>query len=251
MGSNRDIVERMRTSNLTTNFVNNLQLKTVNNQSIIGTGNINITASIPSSLSLTDITLTNGGGVGKILTSDENGLASWQNLTLPTSPTFNSVKLTTGAGAGKVLTSDASGNATWQTAYSYTLPSSISLTGLTITGGSPGAGKVLTSDASGNATWQTAPTYTLPSSISLTGLTTTNATVTSLVTTNLQIIGGTPAAGEVLTSDAVGNASWQPIAIPDQMIYIQDTEPVVAAGKSALWIQTFPDGSFTFNIVQN
>lgn len=61
-------------------------------------------------------------------------------------------------------------------------------------------------------------------------------------------------ANKVLTSDANGVATWQDIpapVIPDQMVYIQETEPVVAAGKSALWIVPLPNGSFTMNIIQN
>ena len=97
-----------------------------------------------------------------------------------------------GEGVGKVLTSDAEGNATWQTpAAGFTLPyagtsgtndvgqfritntSSTGVAGIFISNASAGkalqtygklqfenigegAGKVLTSDATGNATWQTA-----------------------------------------------------------------------------------------------
>ena len=58
-------------------------------------------------------------------------------------------------------------------------------------------------------------------------------------------------ANKVLTSDANGVASWQALSSGGAAIYIQETEPVVAVGKSALWIVPLPNGSFTMNIIQN
>lgn len=61
-------------------------------------------------------------------------------------------------------------------------------------------------------------------------------------------------AGKVLTSDANGVATWQDpgsAGSAGAAVYIQKTEPVVAVGKSALWIVPLPNGSFTMNIIQN
>ena len=35
------------------------------------------------------------------------------------------------------------------------------------------------------------------------------------------------------------------------VIYIQETEPVVAVGQKALWIQKMSDGTFDFKIIEN
>jgi hypothetical protein len=102
-----------------------------------------------------------------------------------------------------------------------------------ITGGTPGVGKVLTSDADGLASWADAATGTdnqtaaeVPST--LTGnieATNVDAAIAeleaekaplasptftgSIITPALQVTGGSPEAGKVLTSDADGLASWE------------------------------------------
>ena len=58
-------------------------------------------------------------------------------------------------------------------------------------------------------------------------------------------------ANKVLTSDANGVASWQAPSSGGSAIYIQETEPVVAIGQKALWIQKMPDGTFDFKIIEN
>lgn len=58
-------------------------------------------------------------------------------------------------------------------------------------------------------------------------------------------------ANKVLTSDANGVASWQAPASSGAAIYIQETEPVVAVGQKALWIQKMPNGTFDFKIIEN
>lgn len=128
MSKNRLLVEQLRVDPATKQpvLLSGETIKTLNGESLLGSGNIVI------------------------------------SLTLPTSPSFNSITLTSGAGLGKVLTSDANGLASWQPAYSYTLPTSPSFNSivtstLQITGGSPALGEVLTSDATGNATWQPLP----------------------------------------------------------------------------------------------
>ena len=78
----------------------------------------------------------------------------------------------------------------------------------------------------------------------------TNAKYT--LTGNIKIADGTQGANKVLTSDANGVASWQnPTGGQGQALYIQKTEPTVEAGKSALWIQTFDDGTFDIKIITN
>ena len=57
-------------------------------------------------------------------------------------------------------------------------------------------------------------------------------------------------ANKVLTSDANGVASWQALS-SGAAIYIQETEPIVAVGQKALWIQKMPDGTFDFKIIEN
>ena len=75
-----------------------------------------------------------------------------------------------------------------------------------------GEGKVLTSDASGNATWQdpnSLITETGWEAIGNTTSTSGDANVTGTVIANGLRLTSAPASGKVLTSDAIGNATWQ------------------------------------------
>jgi len=94
---------------------------------------------------------------------------------------------------------------------------------LKIIGGTPGSGKVLTSDAEGNATWQPSSGGLPPGSTNQTlrhdgtswvansallndGV---KVSLNNLEAINVKITGGTPGAGKVLTSDDMGNGTWQ------------------------------------------
>ncbi|MES2812020.1 MAG: hypothetical protein V4670_06080 [Bacteroidota bacterium] len=119
-----------------------------------GTGNLGIGVDAPNEklvvagkTKTVDIQVTNGAEIGKVLTSDALGNATWQTATNSWTTTGNNIsnnntgnvgigvtpteklevagktkttnlQVTTGAGIGKVLTSDAVGNATWQTSSS-------------------------------------------------------------------------------------------------------------------------------------
>ncbi len=55
-------------------------------------------------------------------------------------------------------------------------------------------------------------------SLSSANITTTNETATNLTTTNLKVTGGAVAAGNVLVSDASGNAVWKSINCPGTQV---------------------------------
>jgi hypothetical protein len=59
-----------------------------------------------------------------------------------------------------------------------------------------------------SSTQTVAGVKTFSTSVSTPSLSGTTTTATSLTTTNLQVSGGTPATGKVLTSDTSGNATW-------------------------------------------
>ena len=144
-----------------------------------------------------------------------------------------------------------------------------------ITGGSPGNGKVLTSDAAGLATWQTpagaetdpqvssATTNSVPKWNGTTlvdsgvydtggfvGIGTASPTAElevngKLLTDYLQITGGAPGTGKVLTSDGSGNAWWQtPVAPPEIDPQVTST----TAGSVPKWNgSTLVDGTIYDN----
>jgi len=221
--------------------------------------------------------------LGKVLTSDANGNASWQpssggggggdfdwiitgnnmysgvsgnvgiNESSPSSSLdlVGSFQYTDGNQAdGKVLTSDVNGNASWQptngsddndwTINGNNMYSGISgnvgvnqnnptanldIAGtLKFTDGNQAVGKVLTSDANGNASWQN-PTggtgggdfdWIVNGNNMYSGVT-GNVGINEInPSSSLDLVGsfqytdGNQAVGKVLTSDASGNATWQP-----------------------------------------
>lgn len=132
-------------------YKNNLYLKTAGTPRLtilISNGNVGVGTTNPSAkLDVSGQVKITGGtpGLGKVLTSDATGLATWQ---------------TPAAGGGSTLWTE-SGSDLYRTdgniGIGTTNPSAkLDVAGqVKITGGAPGLGKVLTSDASGLATWQT------------------------------------------------------------------------------------------------
>jgi len=226
--------------------------------SILPNNNIGIGTTTPTAkLDVTGTFKLNDGsqGVGKVLTSDADGNASWQKLATPdwaslfnansgnigigtTTPTAKldvsgTFKLNDGSqGIGKVLTSDADGNASWQKlatpnwaslfnadsgniGIGTTTPTAkLDVTGtFKLYDGSQGTGKVLTSDANGNASWQNLATPDWASLFNANsgniGIGTTTPTAKLDVTGTFKLNDGSQGVGKVLTSDASGNASWQ------------------------------------------
>lgn len=117
---------------------------------------------------------------------------------------------------------------------SPTFTGTVTLAALQVTGGTPAVNKVLTSDASGNATWQTNPgspdatvstkgivqlagdlagTAALPTVPALTLKAPLNSPtfVGTVTVASILVQAGTPAIGNVLTSDSAGYGSWQPL----------------------------------------
>lgn len=128
-------------SGLTGVFTNNgsisngvLQDATLNGTTIVDNGDLYITTTSPTA--------------GYVLTSDANGLATWQAVS--GASTLN------GFTSDQFIRSDGSDNFSSGTLVMDSATTLKVNGSVLITSGTPGAGKVLTSDASGNATWQDA-----------------------------------------------------------------------------------------------
>jgi len=120
--------------------------------SILTNGNVGIGNTDPSAkLHIAgDFKLVDGTqGAGKILTSDANGKASWQNIPVTT---------TTWSSNGNNLYNSSAGNVGIGT---NTPSTKLHIAGdFKLVDGTQGAGKILTSDANGKASWQNIPVTT-------------------------------------------------------------------------------------------
>ena len=193
---------------------------------ISGNGNIGLGIDDPDAkLEVNGQVKITGGSPanGKVLTSNDNGLASWETINEITGNTLDEAYDQGSPGAGRTITAD---NGAVRIAGS----GGLEVDGrVKIAGGSPGNGKVLTSDNNGLASW-------LPLS-ELSGLTLDEAydhdtpgagrTITAdhgavriagsdglEVSGQVKISGGSPGDGKVLTSDNNGLASWKFITYP-------------------------------------
>ncbi len=191
-------------------------------------------------------------GVDKVLTSDATGLASWEDPATTVPITDESADATTNliftndATGNQELHSNA--NLSFDSATETIGTTNLDLSGqIKISGGVPGVDKILTSDVDGLASWED-PATTAPitdeSSDTITNvlfandptgnqelhsntnlkfdsvneiLTSTHLATTDSLTVGGQvtIIGGSPGAGKVLTSDENGLATWEYIVIPE------------------------------------
>jgi ribosomal protein S6E (S10) len=204
-------------------------------------------------------------GLGKVLTSDAGGLASWEaapsgeqttasnglNLLSPPQVRLGGplTQNTDIALSGRDFTFSGAGNV----GIGTTAPAAkLHVAGqMKITGGSPAAGRVLTSDATGLASWAVAPSgeqTTASNGLNLTaapevrlggalsqntdialagrnmtfsgagnmGIGTTTPDAKLHVAGQVKITGGSPLAGRVLTTDANGLATWEPIPSGEQ-----------------------------------
>ncbi len=213
---------------------NNLSWDNINNRLGIGSNTPSATLDVTGNIRITDGTQANG----KVLTSDQDGFASWQTIPASLSGSGSAGNISIWAGANSL---GYSNNFFWDNANSRLGIGTINpATSLDVTGkirladGTQGTGKILVSDATGIGTWQTLPggvggtgvagnlaiwssTNAIGSNSSLTwdntnrrlgiGLATPAARLD--VAGNVKIADGTQGAGKVLTSDVNGLASWQ------------------------------------------
>jgi hypothetical protein len=152
-------------------------------------------------------------GAGKVLTSDANGVASWQAIVA-------------GGSSQWTTTGDHIYYTTGNVGIGTTTPDTkLHVAGaVKIVDGTQAAGKILTSDANGLASWQLAGISsqwtTAGNNIHYTagniGIGTTTPDTKLHVAGAIKIVDGTQGAGKVLTSDVNGAASWQPAAIGSQ-----------------------------------
>jgi ribosomal protein S6E (S10) len=239
------------------NFVDISSSQTIaGNKSLTGT-------TTATALSTTTFALTGGSPAsGKVLTSDTAGNATWNSLNVSSTLAGDSDVNLVNPVNNQVLSYSTSSNK-W---VNQTLPATASATtnslGLIQLSGSLGGTATaptivtnanLTGDITsiGNATTVTnstnlqtiitnnstvtsklstttaASTYAPIASPTLTGTTTTN----SLETTTLQITGGSPASGKVLTSDTAGNATWGvPSSSPVASVFTRTGSVVAVSG---------------------
>ncbi len=212
-------------------------------------------------------------GLGKFLTSDATGIASWTWLITATSLNI------TGQALGTTLYYNGTSwiastniyNTWWAVGIGTATPwAKLEINGqIKITGWSPWIGKVLVSDASGLANWQSGvPASTVdatnitgwvPNYITkfwsggvgifqslfyetgwLIGLGNTNPGVELDITGQVRIRGGSPGAWRVLTSDATGIASWVNPSVATSVY----ATGVLAMSSSGWYITKFmPSGS--------
>ncbi len=188
------------------------------------TGNVGIGTIAPTSklevagrIQATDIKLTNGAGDRKVLTSDANGLASWQTPTGGNTYTADSSLVLIGTifGLNKTNISNCTG-ATQKIIWDNTAGTLVCSTdqqGGTFTD----VDTLQSVTGRGNTTSAPITVNTGGTSVS-TGLTVAqgNVALGSITPTakldvdgQIKIRGGTPGTNKVLTSDANGLASWQ------------------------------------------
>lgn len=179
---------------------------------------------------------------GKVLTSDQNGFASWQAIPTSLSGSGSAGNISIWAGTSSL---GYSNNFFWDNANSrlgigtVTPSTSLDVVGkIRLADGTQGTGKILVSDVNGIGTWQTLPagvggsgiagniaiwagTNTIGSNTSLTwdnvnrrlGIGVATPTARLDILGNIKIADGTQGLGKVLTSDVNGLATWQtPVA---------------------------------------
>jgi hypothetical protein len=142
---------------------------------------------------------------------------------------------------GKVLTSDATGLAVW---WDPAIANSVYATGVLAAYGSGGyitefmpywtgiTSSTIFRSGSNIGIWNTNPWYTLD----VTG--TSRVTGNAVIGGTIQIVGWTPAAGRVLTSDASGNATW--------------INPSVATSVYATWVlAAYGSGGYITKFIAN
>lgn len=153
-------------------------------------------------------------GAGKVLTSDANGVASWQTIS------GGSSQWTTAGSNIHFATGDVGVGTSAPDARLHVAGS------FKVVDGTQGLGKILTSDANGLASWQAAGISsqwtTAGSNIHFAtgnvGVGTTTPDTKLHVAGSLKVVDGTQGTGKVLTSDANGVASWQAAANSSQWI---------------------------------
>ena len=126
-------------------------------------------------------------------------------LTVPNLTVNTGLAITSGTPAlGKVLTSDASGNATWGSPASGVSTVSGSGVVTVINGSTTPAISIAAANGSTNGYLSSTDFTTFTNKVSKSGDTMSGM----LSLPSLAVTGGTPAVGKVLTSDATGNATW-------------------------------------------
>jgi hypothetical protein len=182
-------------------------------------GNVGLGTSSPTAqLEVAGQVKITGGspGNGKVLTSDANGLATWQTaggLTLPYSGSatgltnlYPAFSISAAAQAAQLGVTAIAGT------YSGTVAGGIAVSGInqvTATPGTAGYGVYGRSDYGTGGHFYSQNGYALTTGIGNVGIGTISPSAQLEVAGQVKITGGSPGSGKVLTSDANGLASWQ------------------------------------------
>lgn len=153
----------------------------------------------------------------------------------PTVAKVNGVAVTGTPTSGQVITATSGTAASWQTpatgfADPLTTKGDLIVRGAATTRqpiGTDGQVLIANSAQTTGMNWGAVNDTT---AVKLAGSTMTG----KLIVPTFQVTGGSPAAGEVLTSDASGNATWQPATSPALNIYTQTTTITAAKGDYIL-----------------
>lgn len=213
---------------------NNLFWDNTNNRFGLGNNTPAATLDLTGNIRIVD----GSQAIGKVLTSDQNGFASWQTIPTSLSGSGSAGNISIWAGTNSL---GYSNNFFWDNANSRlgigtAIPSvSLDVAGkIRLADGTQGTGKILVSDVNGIGSWQTLPagvggsgiagniaiwsgTGTIGSNTSLTwdnvnrrlGIGVATPTARLDILGNIKIADGTQGLGKVLTSDANGLATWQ------------------------------------------
>lgn len=170
-------------------------------------GDLAGTADLPTVAKVNGVSISGTPGTGQVVTATSGTTANWASpATTPVATTLATGTIT--------LAGDLAGTGA--------TPTVAKVNGVAITG-TPSAGQVPVASSGTAAAWGAVNDAT---AVKLAGSTMTG----KLVVPTFQVTGGTLASGRVLTSDASGNATWQPVTAAGPNVVSKTTTYTAVAG---------------------